>query len=57
MEVPMKRVMIALTLLALALWPAAALASCTTTTIVANGEVRVCTICRYPGGQTTVTCL
>lgn len=53
----MKALVILLTLLALALWPAAALASCTTTTIVTNGEIRVCTVCTYPGGGTTVTCL
>lgn len=57
MEATMKALVILLTLLALALWPAAALASCTTTTIVTNGEIRVCTVCTYPGGGTTVTCL
>ena len=53
----MKALTILVTALGLALWPAAALASCTTTTVVADGQVRVCTVCVYPGGQTTVTCL
>ena len=57
MEDAMKALTILVTALGLALWPAAALASCTTTTVVADGQVRVCTVCVYPGGQTTVTCL
>ena len=52
----MKPLMIVLTLLALALWPTTALASCTTTTVILDGQIRVCTVCSYPGGTSTVSC-
>lgn len=53
----MKTLMILPTALMLALWPVTALASCTTTTIIMDGQVRVCTVCYYPGGTSTMTCL
>lgn len=53
----MKALTILLTALGLALWPATALAACTITNIIVDGQVRVCTTCCYAGGTCTVSCL
>lgn len=52
----MKSLTILLTALGLALWPAMALASCSTTTVILDGQIRVCTVCSYPGGTSTISC-
>ena len=53
----MKYCMLILVVVGVCMLPYTAFAGCQMITITENGQMKMCTVCYLPGGNTTITCM